>query len=449
MSGGSQPATTTQINKTELPPWVEKASKENYKYAQQVADRPFQQYMGNRVADPSTMTNQSYRLLQDNLHSLDPYYNAAQNTYDQSRALYRQGAGVLNQAQPLYGMANDQFAQANKMAGQASPLYGQAADIYRKTSRPLDIKQYLNPYTQEVEERAIGNANTALTQQLAAQKSEAAKAGAFGGSRFGVQQGVTSAEGARGIGDLSAELRRAGVDYATATGLQDRAGIRDSASGLLNTAAGRLSSASTLGNIGSGYLSTAAGMQNAASGYGSLAGGMADTGQGYLNTAVARGAQNAADVASLAGAGAQEQAQRQAQIDANMAKWGEKRNYPLEQLNIRLAALGMSPYGKTETSTKTSTSEQPPFDWATFGLGALKTIPAFWAMSDRSMKTDIKKLTGGPIPLYAYRYKGDPKSYPKVVGPMAQDVEKVAPSAVKKVGGKRVVNLSNLMEVLS
>jgi hypothetical protein len=70
-------------------------------------------------------------------------------------------------------------------------------------------------------------------------------------------------------------------------------------------------------------------------------------------------------------------------------------------------------------------------------------------MSDRSTKTDIKKLTDGPIPLYAFRYKGDPKSYPKVVGPMAQDVEKVVPSAVKKVGGKRVVDITNLLEVLS
>ena len=53
------------------------------------------------------------------------------------------------------------------------------------------------------------------------------------------------------------------------------------------------------------------------------------------------------------------------------------------------------------------------------------------------MKTDITKLGKDPdtkLPMYAYRYKGDPKSYPKVVGPMAQDVQDADPDAVKKVG---------------
>jgi hypothetical protein len=36
--------------------------------------------------------------------------------------------------------------------------------------------------------------------------------------------------------------------------------------------------------------------------------------------------------------------------------------------------------------------------------------------------------------MYSYRYKGDPKSYPKVSGPMAEDVMKVAPHAVTTVG---------------
>jgi hypothetical protein len=115
---------------------------------------------------------------------------------------------------------------------------------------------------------------------------------------------------------------------------------------------------------------------------------------------------------------------------------------------MRLAALGMSPYGKTTSGTGTSSTETP-MDWATTGLGVLKALPALYAMSDRNTKTDIKKLTDGDIPIYSYRYKDDPKSYPKVVGPMAQDIEKKYPSAVKKVGKHRVIDINNLMEVLS
>ena len=55
------------------------------------------------------------------------------------------------------------------------------------------------------------------------------------------------------------------------------------------------------------------------------------------------------------------------------------------------------------------------------------------ALSDRSMKTDITKSACTSRPacrIYAYRYKGDPKTYPKAVGPMAEDV-------AKKFGARR------------
>ena len=62
----------------------------------------------------------------------------------------------------------------------------------------------------------------------------------------------------------------------------------------------------------------------------------------------------------------------------------------------------------------------------------------FGGGSDRRLKTDIKKIgmhhTG--IPMYSYRYKGDPKSYPKISGPMAEDVMKIAPHAVRAVDTK-------------
>jgi hypothetical protein len=82
-----------------------------------------------------------------------------------------------------------------------------------------------------------------------------------------------------------------------------------------------------------------------------------------------------------------------------------------------------------------------------FGLGGdlLKfggqSLPGMIS-SDRADKTDIEKFgkdenTG--LDAYAYRYKGDPKTYPKVVGPMAQDIEKKAPAAVKKIAGHRTI----------
>ena len=74
---------------------------------------------------------------------------------------------------------------------------------------------------------------------------------------------------------------------------------------------------------------------------------------------------------------------------------------------------------------------------------ATKAAPLF-GLSDRKDKTDIKKLGPDPdtgIPMYAYRYKGDPKSYPKVVGPMADDLEQFLPGITKLIGGHQVVKL--------
>jgi hypothetical protein len=41
--------------------------------------------------------------------------------------------------------------------------------------------------------------------------------------------------------------------------------------------------------------------------------------------------------------------------------------------------------------------------------------------------------------MYAYRYMGDPKTYPKAVGPMAQDVEKRYPGSTMEVDWHMVI----------
>lgn len=395
MGGGSQPAQTTQVSKVELPAWVNEASQSNYQLATDIANRPLQQYQGDTVAAPSTMTTQGYGMLGANANApsgvtgIDPINPTGQT--DATR-----------------------------------PIYDQARSLLTQSASPLDINPYLNPYTNEVEQRAIGNANTSLQQSLLANSDAARKAGAFGGSRHGVTEGVTTAEGIKGIGDLSARLRQAGFDTATSTALADRSGMRATAGGLLSTAGGLQNSMVTQQN--------------------SL--------QSQQQQQMAKRQQDQditiQNIAALLGAGGQETGSRQALIDAAQKKFYEARDYPIEGLNTRLAALGMSPYGKTETSNKVATSEDKGPDWATILLGGAKALPGIMGMfSDRTAKTDIVKLSDGEIPMYAYRYKGDPKTYPKVVGPMAQDVEKKFPKAVKKIGGKRVINLENLLESLS
>lgn len=378
--GKSTPAKTEQVTKVELPKWVDEAAQSNYSLAQKIANTPLQQYQGPMVAGQSGMTTDAYDLITKNVGAQDPMYEGAYNL--QTRA-----------------------------ATENDPIFANAQSILADTAKPWDPTPYLNPWITNVEDRAISNAERALTGQVNQVSDAASAAGAFGGSRHALTEGVTRAEGVRGIGDLSAELRKAGYDKATADLVADRTGRQNAANSMI----------------------TGANTQNR---------GWLDAATGILGTAKGRQDSVMTDANALLGAGMSEQGHNQKLIDANMAKFNEAKNHPTEMLNLLLSSLGMSPYGKTETATKTGTSESKGTDWATFGLGLLQTLPALVGMSDRRDKTDIKKLgktSKHGLPLYAYRYKGDPKTYPKVVGPMAQDVEKLYPEAVGEIDGHKVV----------
>jgi hypothetical protein len=69
----------------------------------------------------------------------------------------------------------------------------------------------------------------------------------------------------------------------------------------------------------------------------------------------------------------------------------------------------------------------------------MQMIPVIMSASDRRLKTDINKVgkTNSGLPIYTYKYKGDPKTQ---MGVMAQDVEKKNPKAVKEFGGFKAVN---------
>jgi hypothetical protein len=71
-----------------------------------------------------------------------------------------------------------------------------------------------------------------------------------------------------------------------------------------------------------------------------------------------------------------------------------------------------------------------------FGLGG-SLLGGLGKLSDPKDKTDVQKL--GDSGMAAFRYKGDPKTYPKVVGPMADDMEKRQPGSTFGIGGHRII----------
>lgn len=165
MGGSSQPATTTQVTKTELPAWLEGTTKENIAIADTISKRPYQAYGGQLTA------------------GYTPEQQAAMD-YAQ------QGVGMTT---PLYQSA---AIAANNAAG-----------FQPGTFLNGDINAYMNPFTQQVENAALQRLEGATKMGLNRIGDQARSAGAFGGSRQGIAEGTALGEAARSAGELSANLR--------------------------------------------------------------------------------------------------------------------------------------------------------------------------------------------------------------------------------------------------
>ncbi len=79
------------------------------------------------------------------------------------------------------------------------------------------------------------------------------------------------------------------------------------------------------------------------------------------------------------------------------------------------------------------------------GMGALGSVAGL-LFSDRRLKAEIRKVRGGVLPVYEYRYLWDDPGTVRR-GYMAQDVLGVVPAAVRKVGEWLALDYSMLPEV--
>jgi hypothetical protein len=374
---GNQKQTT--VSNTTMPSWYTSGASGAISFADNAATNLMNPYSGNTVADMDPLTQQAIGLTGQNVGSTNPAFAQAGQT----------AAGVA-------GYQPGNFLQGN-------------------------VGAYMNPYLQNVEQAALGNLNQGFQQSLNTIADRAINAGAFGGSRQGVAEGVAAAETARQAGDLSAQLRSQG--YGQAAGLMQSDMDRAMQGQQLNL--------------------QAAGMQG--------------------NLAAAGQEANLQGIQAALAAGQINQAQAQALLDQQRSQYDALRNMPLEQLNIKLAALGgvQVPTSTTQTSN-TPTSGNSLVGAAGGALSGAATGSAFGPIgtgvgavvgglggyfSDEDSKTNIQPLgmdgiTG--LPMYAYDYKDDVKRAkaaggampPKRVGPMAQDMPR---EMTRNVGGNMIV----------
>ena len=173
--GGSptpQQVTTTTSN---IPDWLQAPTQRMVARGEALSNQPYQAYTGQKIAGFSPAQQEAFQQI---------YNLQAPGEYD--------AAGQTIAGATQFGAAGAQQAM-NYGAGQFAPA---------GTFGSAEAQQYMSPYQQAVTDiakrEAMGEAQM-LNRQLAGQ---AAKAGAFGGSRFGVEQALLGSKLATNLSDI-------------------------------------------------------------------------------------------------------------------------------------------------------------------------------------------------------------------------------------------------------
>lgn len=265
--------------------------------------------------------NVANQLGEQQFAGFNPQYAAGEQ---QITAAAQGGPGMQN-----LGTAADLTRAA---AGYApASVYGASAGPAALTSAAQanmgNIGQYLNPYTQEVIDTSMADLEKARQRAVQQIGQQATAAKAFGGSRHGVAEALTSGEYGTQAGQTIARLRQQGFD--TAANLMQQDIARQQQSALANQAALNQMAQFNAGQMQQANLANqAAGLQGAqfrlgaASQLGNL--GQQQTAQQY------------AAGQALMGLGGARQQLAQQQLDA-------ARNLNLQRLGIVQGALGLQP----------------------------------------------------------------------------------------------------------
>ena len=262
------------------------------------------------------------------------------------------GQDIFNQsANSMTGALNTTYNALGQYGGQApGPNYNPGM-VGAPNSIGQGIEGYMNPYTDNVIDRTMGDIDEQRRVALMGNQADASRAGAFGGSRHGLVDSMTNRFAMDTMGDVSAGMRNNAYGQAAALSGQD------------------------IGNTMQSQFAN----QNAFNQGGQFNAGMNQ--QGY-NDAFARNMAGANQLGNLSGQalgmgqsitdqqaqqGYMQQALNQSVLDQGSNMYQQYSNTPQDLLNLRLGSLGQNPLNNATTST---TTKQPGmFDYLSMGAG--------------------------------------------------------------------------------
>ncbi len=262
-------------------------------------------------------------------------YQVAGFAPEQVQALQLARAGIgayqpyLQQAGQAYGGAGAAYQTGAGMGVMGAQAYD-----------PNAVNQYMNPYQQAVTQKALEEMNRQAAIQRQGVSAQAVRGGAFGGSRFGVQQ----AELGRNLADVQSQ--RIFQDYA-----QNYSQAQQAAMNAFQNQQQRMQQA--------GSMAMAAGQ------------GIAGLGQQYANLGQMTSALGQGEASFQYNLGQNVQQQNQRQLEAQRMNQMLYNQEPYQRLSYYADILNRTPSGQS-TTTQTSAPSPSPFSQiAGVGLAGL------------------------------------------------------------------------------
>jgi hypothetical protein len=414
MSTGSGSGGNTTVTQTNIPDWLQDPTKRMVARGEALTgpDATYQQYTGDRVAGFSPMQEQSFQgvsSMYSNPYASQQYGQAGQsltnaqdiaNSAALTGASYQPGAFQGASYNPaMQGATGYEAAQAQAAGPVGWDQFGAGA-----------AQQYMSPYQQAVTDVAKQKAMLEGQQMMNKLGGVAAQNGAFGGSRFGLEQ----AQGLRDIGSNLSNIQVQGSQSAYDRAMQQfnadqqrRAAAEQFNAG--NQQQANLANQAALnqaGMFGAGAMNTAAGAnaaaQNAASQFGGqnymTAQQMAEQSRQFGNDAGLRGADLAARTGlsaagqyqglgtagqqsemdrlnALAAAGAQQQGLSQKYADVGYGNFVDARDFDRNNLQFLSGLLRGNNYSTSQSIMQPTASTASQLGG--LGLGALGAYRMF------------------------------------------------------------------------
>ena len=304
--------------------------------------------------------------------AFEPYIQAASQGVSQGMDLTQRGALAAGAVD-----TTDQFQSAQDMMGRAVPVLGQGIGGILGSAQAYDPNQaasYMNPYQKEVTQGGLQEMQRQADIQRQGNAAQAVSAGAFGGTREGVQR----AEFDRGVQDLMQQ--KIMQDYANnyqqaqsaaMTGFEQQQG-RQLAGGQALGQAGM-----QFANIGQGIgglTAQQAGVDiSKGQALGALGGQMGNLGTQYGALGQTTQQLGAADTGLLAGLGGLERQVEQTQLDAIRANETQEAMAPYQQLGFVSDIYRGAPSTQMALTSQSAPSASPLQSAVGLGVGALST----------------------------------------------------------------------------